>query len=275
MGPQNTAERVVYRQSAWTRIAHWTWAVCLFFLATSGLQILSAHPALYVGEQSGFAFDNAVLRIGAIRGETVTGHLELLGRQFETTGLLGVSGGQVRPFPAWATTPSYLDLATGRIIHFFFAWVLLAALVTWLGASLLNGHLRRDLWITRADLRALPAQCLVYARLRFRPAARYNCLQKLSYGFVMFVLMPLAFATGLAMSPGANAVVPWLTDVLGGKETARTLHFVTMLLLGGFFVVHMVMLIVTGPLNGLRSMITGWCRVEAGGRPEEEAHGPR
>jgi hypothetical protein len=106
MGRQDTAGNVVYRQSVWTRIAHWTWAVCLFFLATSGLQILSAHSALYVGEQSGFAFDNAVLRIGAIRDETVTGHLEVFGRRFETTGLLGVSGEQVQPFPAWITGSS-------------------------------------------------------------------------------------------------------------------------------------------------------------------------
>src|SRR5262245_16741855 len=120
---------LVYRQTRWTRLTHWIWAISLFFLLLSGLQIFNAHPALYIGDQSGFGFDNTVLAVGTLdTGEAPQGVTEILGTRFDTTGVLGLSdvGGelQARAFPAWATIPSYQDLATGRVIHFFFAWIL-------------------------------------------------------------------------------------------------------------------------------------------------------
>jgi len=253
---------LVYRQSAWTRVTHWIWAVSLFFLLLSGLQIFNAHPALYIGDESGIAYDNAVLSIGAeARGGAVVGVTEVLGARITTTGVLGVSDGSVRAFPAWATLPSVRDLATGRVIHFFFAWILVGTLLVWLLASLINGHLR-DVVPGRADLRALPRDIREHARLRFHHRRRYNVLQKLAYAGVLFVLLPLMIATGLAMSPGANAIFPWLTDALGGRQTARTLHFVVMLLLVGFFLIHIAMIFAAGPLNELRSIVTGWYRTD-------------
>jgi thiosulfate reductase cytochrome b subunit len=120
---------LVYRQSAWTRLTHWSWAISLFFLLLSGLQIFNAHPTLYLGRQSGFGFDNEVLAIG---GEATpqgpVGYVRVLGARFDTTGVFGVSGGAGPPvgraFPAWVTIPSGQDLATGRVVHFFFAWLL-------------------------------------------------------------------------------------------------------------------------------------------------------
>jgi thiosulfate reductase cytochrome b subunit len=104
-----------------------------------------------------------------------------------------------------------------------------------------------------------------------RQCARdYNVLQKLAYACVLFVLLPLMIATGLAMSPGANAMMPWLPEILGGRQTARTIHFIVMVLLVGFFVIHMLMILAAGPLNELRSIITGWYRVD----PEREEHRP-
>ena len=163
------AERgpVIRRQSAWTRATHWAWAAAMFFLLLSGLQIFTARPDLYWGQQSGFGFDNTVLSIGA-RADAeaeLRGYTTLFGREFDTTGALGVVGGQARTFPSWATVPTYRDLGTGRVVHFFFAWVLVAALLVWLAASLLNGHLRH-LIPTRADLRALPRDVAEHARLR-------------------------------------------------------------------------------------------------------------
>ena len=244
--------RLVRRHGVATRVAHWVWAVAMFFLLLSGLQIFNAHPALYLGDQTGFEFDNAVLRIGAVDGRGVT---EVLGVSFDTTGFLG--GEQA--FPAALTIPSTRDLATGRVVHFFFAWVLVGSLVLWL----LAGRVRA-LWPSSADLRGLPQDAVDHARLRFHRRERYGALQKLAYAGVLFVALPLMVATGLAMSPGMNAALPWLPEVLGGRQTARTIHFVTMLALVGFFAVHMAMILLAGPINELRAMVTGWYRQDEG-----------
>lgn len=271
---------LVYRQTRATRLTHWTWAICLFFLLLSGLQIFNAHPELYVGRQSGFAFDNGVLAIGAESSATgPVGYTDVFGHRFNTTGLLGVSGPadnpSARAFPAWATIPSGQDLATGRIVHFFFAWLLSATLLVWLMASLWSGHLKRDLAPTATDIRRLPQDIADHARLKFHHSRDYNTLQKLAYGSVLFVLLPLMIVTGLAMSPSMNAAVPFLTDMLGGRQTARTIHFVTMALLVGFFIVHMLMILAAGPLNELRSIITGWYRTDPPAPDDTPAQGSK
>jgi thiosulfate reductase cytochrome b subunit len=253
---------LIYRQRLWTRITHWVWAVCLFFLLLTGLQIFNAHPALYVGLESGFAYDNAILTIGAEQdGETLRGVTRLFGVSFDTTGVLGVSDGQARAFPAALTIPSYQSLAAGRVIHFFFAWLLVGTLVVWFLASIRNGHLRQ-LFISRRDLAALPRDIADHARLRFHHTRDYNVLQKLAYAGVLFVLLPLMIVTGLCMSPSFNATAPWLLDLFGGRQTARTIHFLAMLALVAFFAVHMAMILAAGPLNELRSIITGWYRID-------------
>lgn len=276
-GPAGSG-RLVYRQSRWTRLTHWTWAVALFFLLLSGLQIFNARPQLYLGQQSGFEFDNTILRIGAENTpEGPRGFTEILGHRFDTTGVLGWSGppGRERPraFPSWATIPSYYDLGTARVIHFFFAWVLGATLVVWLAASLLNGHIRRDLWPRGRDLRRLPRDIADHLRLKFHHTGRYNTLQKLSYGGVLFVLLPLMVVTGLAMSPSMNSVLPWLNEVLGGRQTARTIHFGVMLLLVLFFIVHILMILAAGPINELRSIVTGWYRTDPGADDDDAERG--
>jgi thiosulfate reductase cytochrome b subunit len=256
---------LIYRQRLMTRLTHLVWAVCLFFLLLTGLQIFNAHPALYIGDQSGFEFDNAILTITARQGDTgLQGVTTVFGHDLNSTGLLGAFGDEARAFPAALTIPSYQSLATGRTIHFFFAWVLVGTLVLWLLASALNGHLRQ-LIPTRADLRALPLDLANHARLRFHRTARYNVLQKLAYAGVLFGALPVMIATGLAMSPGFNATAPWLLELLQGRQTARTLHFVTMLALVAFFFIHMAMILAAGPLNELRSIITGWYRTDVEG----------
>lgn len=265
---------LVYRQSVWTRLAHWTWAICLFFLLLSGLQIFNAHPVLYVGQESGFEYDNAVLRIGAVNTpEGPRGRTIVFGQQFDTTGVLGMSGPEGSPsyvaFPGSVTIPSFRDLATGRVVHFFFGWIFVGALFVWFLASFINGHLRRDIVPRGADLAGLPGDVLDHARLRLRHGRGYSPVQKLSYFVVFFVLFPLIILTGLTMSPGMDAAWPWLLDLFGGRQTARTIHFGVMLLLVGFFIVHIVMVLLGGPLNGLRAMITGWYRAGPDTPPEQ------
>jgi thiosulfate reductase cytochrome b subunit len=255
---------LIYRQRIWTRVTHWIWAICLFFLMLTGLQIFNAFPSLHIGMESGFDYDNAILSIGAVQdGETLRGVTRVGGVEFDTTGILGVSNGEARAFPSWATIPSYTSLATGRVIHFFFAWLLVGTLLVWLVASAINGHLR-DLIPTWADLKTLPRDVVDHARLRIHHTRRYSVLQKLAYAGVLFVALPLMILTGLTMSPSMNATFPWLLDVFGGRQTARTIHFIVMWALVGFFVVHMLMILIAGAFNEMRSIITGWYRVDKG-----------
>lgn len=257
---------LIYRQKAVTRLTHWTWAVSWFFLLFSGLQIFNAHPALYLGHESGFEYDNAVLSIAAVDTPNgPEGRTRILGHDFDTTGVLGVSGSaeapQYRGFPSAVTIPSYRDLATGRIVHFFFAWLFVATLLVWLLASLANGHLRHDIIPSRKDLANLPGDIADHLRFRIRHGRSYGALQKLAYCTILFGLFPLVVLTGLSMSPGMNAGFPWLLDLFGGRQTARTLHFAAMALMVMFFVVHILMVLVAGPINELRAMTTGWYRI--------------
>ena len=255
---------LVYRQRLTTRITHWLWAVSLFVLMLTGLQIFNAHPSLHIGKEAGFDYDNAILTIGAVEvGGELQGVTRVFGAEFDTTGVLGVSGGEVRAFPAALTIPSKTSLATGRVIHFFFAWVLVGTLAVWLVASSLNGHLRQ-LVPTWADLCALPRDISDHARLRFHHTGEYSVLQKLAYAFVLFGALPLMILTGLSMSPGFNAAAPWLLDLFQGRQTARTIHFLTMVALIGFYAVHMAMILLAGPLNEMRSILTGWYRTDGG-----------
>lgn len=256
---------LTYRQTLTTRLTHWLWAICLFFLLLSGLQIFQAHPELYIGKQSGFAFDNTVLSVGAFMDDGVMkGRTVLFGETYDTTGWLGAvpRGADMvaQSFPGWLTIPSYRDLATGRVVHFFFAWTLALTLLIWFVGALFSGHLR-ELLPTVRDLRRLPRDFLDHLRFRFHGGANYNTLQKLSYAGVMFAALPLMILTGLMMSPGVDAFAPILLDIFGGRQTARTIHFVVMLALVLFFAVHVLMVLLAGPFNELRSMTTGWYRL--------------
>jgi thiosulfate reductase cytochrome b subunit len=260
---------LIYRQSIWTRVTHWVWAICLFFLLLTGLQIFNAHPTLYIGQQSGFEFDNAILSIGAVNSDAgPRGQTTVLGHAVDTTGVLGVSGTAERPvftaFPGAVTIPSYRDLGTGRVVHFFFGWIFVATMLIWFVASFVNGHIKRDIVPRGADIRGVPRDVADHATLKFKHGRTYGPLQKLSYFSVFFILFPLIVLTGLTMSPGMNAFAPWLLDLFGGRQTARTIHFITMAVLVAFFVIHIIMVVAAGPINELRSMITGWYRASPG-----------
>ena len=260
---------LIYRQSIWTRVTHWTWAICLFFLLLSGLQIFNAHPSLYIGQQSGFEFDNAIFEIGAFNTPNgPVGRTTIFGNQFDTTGVLGMSGSAERPsfvaFPSAVTIPSFRDLGTGRVVHFFFAWLFVFTMFVWFLASFINGHIRRDIVVRPADLVGVPRDVVDHATLKFKHGRTYGPLQRIAYFGVFFILFPLIVLTGLTMSPGMNAAWPWLLDLFGGRQTARTIHFGVMLLLVSFFIIHIVMVVAAGPINELRSMITGWYRASPG-----------
>lgn len=262
--------RLIYRQDAMTRITHWVWAIAMFFLLLSGLQIFNARPNLYVGQESGFGYSNSILDIYAANGPDgqPVGQTAVFGRVFDTTGWLGVSTVNGKPsyvaFPGWATIPSYRDLATGRVVHFFFAWVLVGTLLMWLVNAISTGHLWRDIIVKPRDVRDLPKDIWDHVRLRFTHGRSYTPLQKLAYFGVFIVAFPLIILTGLTMSPGMDAAWPWLVDLFGGRQTARTIHFFAMVAFVLFFIVHIAMVVLAGPFNELRSMITGYYKTSAG-----------
>lgn len=271
--PAKPPRETVYRHTRVVRVTHWINALCLFFLIASGLQIFNAHPALYWG-QTGFAYrdDGAWITIraeplnGQIRGVTRIGPLA-----WDTTGVLGYSRyrGQMenRAFPAWTTIPSWRDLASGRRWHFFFAWIFAISGLVYLVHGLRTRHIQRDLAPTRAEIapRHLLREIRSHLMLRFprgEAAKRYNGLQKIAYFGAAIVLLPLMVLTGLTMSPGVNAALPFLLDMFGGRQSARSLHFICAALIVAFIAVHLVMVVISGLGNNLRSMITGRYEIE-------------
>ncbi|MFN3583696.1 cytochrome b/b6 domain-containing protein [Phenylobacterium sp.] len=263
---------LVRRHAAVTRIAHWLNVLAVSLLLMSGLQIFNAHPALYWGQASTFAAPWVSVGMREVGGEP-RGMTQVGAYRFDTTGVLGWTGPEgareKRAFPAWATIPSYKDLGSGRRWHFFFAWLFAINLAVYLAWSLVSGHLRRDLWPRRDELRPrnLIHEIATHALLRFpkgEAARRYNVLQKGAYLGVVLVLLPLMAVTGLCMSPGFNATVPWLIDLFGGRQSARTIHFLSAGLIVLFVLVHLVMAVASGFWNNLRSMITGRYAIEFG-----------
>lgn len=261
------ASRRIYRHRLPTRLWHWVNAVLLIVMLMSGLMIFNAHPRLYWGSYGANA-DPAWLEIGPT---PTGGHLVIAGTSIPTTGVLGRWKDQdgverTRAFPWWATIPSGYSLSGARRWHLATAWLFVIATLFYFVASLLNRHFRRDLLPTRDELRprALWKDAVDHLRLRFHPAdgtAHYNILQKLTYGLVVFVALPLMILTGLTMSPAFNAAWPWMLDLFGGRQSARSIHFMCAAALAAFIVVHLVLVALAGPINEIRSMITGWFHV--------------
>ena len=266
---------VVKRHRLSTRLWHWLNVVTLTVMLMSGLMIFNAHPRLYWG-QYGANADPAWFEIGSTEN---TGFVMAGPIRVETTGVLGRwtdQDGNVQrnAFPHWITLPSRYDLAGARLWHLAFAWVLALSLLAYMAASLRNRHFKRDLTISGAEIRPshLWKDIKDHARLRFPTGAdalRYNILQKISYAVVLFVMLPLMILTGLTMSPAMDSGWPWLLDIFGGRQSARSLHFIAMVALVGFFVVHIAMVVLAGPINQLRSMISGYYRLPDK-RPEPE-----
>lgn len=265
----------IRRHSVVTRLTHWLNVLCLGFLLLSGLQIFNAHPELYWGHY-GANGDPAILTIGSDDGGgQPRGFVRIAGLEIPTTGLLGVSqadGEQVsRAFPSWATIPSFQDLAAGRRWHFFFAWLFVINGIVYLGFSVLSGHFRKDLAPKPHEIspRHLGREILDHARLRFpegEEAKHYNALQKLTYLGVIVVLLPLMVLTGLTMSPGVDAALASLVDIFGGRQSARTIHFITASALVIFVIVHVAMVVLSGTWNNIRSMITGRYAIQEKGQ---------
>jgi thiosulfate reductase cytochrome b subunit len=269
--PVQTIERI-YRHSLPVRLGHWFNVVCLFILIMSGLQIFNAHPALYWGDRSDR--DQPLFSIRPMRTDSgeMRGITTIWGHTFDTTGVLGYSNNRARAFPAWATVPSARWLAMGRQWHLFFAWAFVINGLLFMAYAVISRHVTRDLAPTGQDLRGIGKAVKDHVRLKHpkgEEAKRYNVLQKLAYMGVLFGLAPLIILTGLSMSPTIDTAFPWLLTIFGGRQAARTIHFIACFSFVGFIVIHVSQVILTGLFNNLRSMITGWFVVKHEGAHHE------
>jgi thiosulfate reductase cytochrome b subunit len=264
-----------YRHTLPVRIMHWINVIALTILLMSGLSIFNAHPALYWGSSS-YSGASPVLEMRAVdRGELgYKGVTRVLGHEYDTTGVLGLSkqaDGRLAPrgFPWWATIPDNQWLSLARSWHFFFAWVLLINGLFYVGYSAATRHLSRDLAPDRSDWRSFGRSIADHLKFRHptgEAAKRYNVLQKIAYLSVIFVVVPLVILMGIAMSPWMDSAFPGWVNLFGGRQSARTIHFIAAWLLVAFVLIHVFEVIVSGLWNHLRSMITGRYRIrtEAG-----------
>ncbi|MBV8148249.1 MAG: cytochrome b/b6 domain-containing protein [Candidatus Eremiobacteraeota bacterium] len=253
-------QRLIYRYPFLIRASHWLWVIAFAALVSSGLQIFNASPNLDASDKSDPA--RRVLAIGSpadgVGTTTIFGHV------FSTTGWLGwtddgMGSRGAHAFPAWLTIPGFQDLADGRRWHLFFAWVAIACWLVWIVTAVRNGNLK-EMILRPSDLPKLWPMQAYYLKLRKDPPPHgiYNPLQKAAYTTIGFVIAPLVVITGLALSPGIDALANPLTVVFGGRQFARLWHFVGMLVLLGFFAIHTFQVATQGVLNQMRAMITGW-----------------
>jgi thiosulfate reductase cytochrome b subunit len=217
------------RHSAVVRVTHWFTVIAFVALVISGGEIVISHPRFYWGETGNVNTKPLfTLPIPASRPTVPTGYGYVL---------LDQNG--------WS-----------RYLHFEAAWLAVLTGLVYVIWGLANGHFRKNVFPLPADRKWRAFQEVISRYLRRDPAeARsYNAVQRTTYLMVIFILFPLVIWTGLAMSPSFTSAVPWAASALGGRQSARTIHFLVSDLLLVFLVVHVAMVIIAGRM---RSMITG------------------
>ncbi len=235
--PATGGPRYIYKHFLTTRLWHWINVVAVFIMIGSGLGILNAHPHLYWGPH---------------------------GAQPDMPWL------ELPHWPSWATIPGSYNLALSRRWHLFFALILAFGLLGFMITSLINRHFQKQLTIRPSEVTPshLWYDIKEHLALRFHdpknPGA-FNVLQKIAYATLIFILLPVIIFTGLGMSPGINASMPWILDLFGGRASARSIHFLAMCGIVGFIVVHLALVVLAGPIREVGSMITGYWKV-----PEED-----
>ena len=235
----------------WVRLTHWLISSAVIVLMFSGLTILMAHPRFY-WDDAGNDLTPALFEVP-------------LGPNYRN-----LDYSPPTPFLESSTSPVTANLlshpwnqnAWARSLHFLAAWGFLAGLVTYLAFACVSGHARRVLWPRRDELRRDNLWQDIRAHLHLpmppaEPGPPYAILQKLAYTLVVFVALPVMVLTGITMSPAITASYPFLVTIFAGAQSARTIHFFTFALLAIFLLVHLAMILLTGPVRQLRGMIWG------------------
>ena len=223
------------RHARFVRVTHWLNTIAFFALLVSGIEVVLSHPRFYWGEVGNVNTSTLfTIPVPSSRGTVPTSYGFILPDQ-----------------NGWS-----------RYLHFQSAWLLLLTGLVYLIIGLRNRHIQRNLVPAAADRswRAFRTTILEHVRLdaaALGDSSSYNALQRVSYLVIVFVLVPLVVWTGLAMAPAFTAVFPWAVNVLGGRQSARTLHFFITVALVLFTVVHVVMIMLAGFGSRVRAMIAG------------------
>jgi len=223
------------RHGLMVRVTHWVATIAFLALLVTGLEIVVSHPRFYWGE------------VGNVNTKPLFSIPIPSSRAMVPTGY-----GYVLPDQnGWS-----------RYLHFQSAWLLVLTGLPYMIVGFFGGHFRRNLLLSFTEISPKRLAASFREHLRFkRPGAEeawsYNVLQRLTYLLVIFVLTPLMVWTGLAMSPGFVSAFPKAVGVLGGQQSARTLHFAATILLTLFLLVHVFMVIFAGFGSRMRAMITG------------------
>lgn len=223
------------RHSAVVRITHWLTFVAFVALLVTGFEIVISHPRFYWGEVGNVNTKPwLVIPIPASRGTVPTGY------NYEMPDENG-----------WS-----------RYLHFEAAWLAILVGLVYGIYGVVSGHFRKDLIPERRDWNGRAYWERIGKYLRRKPPDRaeessYQVLQRTAYLMVIFVLFPLIIWTGLAMSPTFTAAFPWTAALLGGRQSARTIHFLVTWLLLFFLIVHVTMVALSGFWRRMRAMITG------------------
>lgn len=258
------------RHTPMVRVMHWINVICFTILLMSGLNIFNSNSMLFWGKSS-YNGTEPLLKIKAQQSQqgNLIGVTTIFGHAFNTSGVLGLSrvDGVItqRAFPSWLTIPDTKWLALARLWHFFFAWLFVINGVMYVIYSIISRHLARDLTPTKKDWRGISQSIKDHIKLKHpkgEAAKHYNILQKLAYLIVIFVLLPMLILMGLAMSPMSDTIITGWVDIVGGRQSARTLHFVAAFALVAFIFIHVFEVIISGLWNNMRSMITGRYRIE-------------
>ena len=259
----------VYRHSLPVRIWHWINALSVILLLLSGFQIFNAHPRLYFGYTGNYSMP-AVFEVAGNKDlKNPSSWVRIGNVQIPTTGVFGnpepTSPYGVRnlAFPWWMRVPTIDHLGLGRGWHFLMAWILVINLTVYCVYLLFSRRLTRTLLPTRSQLAPRAMIADLWMHLRFKhaigaAALEYNLLQKMSYLIVIFILIPTLIATGMTMSNSAVSIFPWLIDFFGGRQTARTIHFICAMSLFLFILIHVFQVFVAGFVREMRSIITGY-----------------
>jgi len=234
----------------WVRVSHWVTVASFLTLAFTGILILAVHPRLYWGEV-GNDLTPALLEI------PISGNHRP--DEYETTTSFDNLPGS--PISADRTYTIFNENGWGRSLHFLAAWFLVVTGLLYLLAGIFGGHIRRNILPTGKDLS--PSRLMQDAREHLKPMVDigggppYGAVQKVVYAGVVFIALPLMLVTGLTMSPAVTAAMPFLLDLFGGYQSARTIHFFGFSALILFLIIHVAMVFVTGATRQLRAMILG------------------